>query len=526
MPFNASGIFERLYSWVADRDNGVKIRADRMDQEMDGFKDAINTITANQFPQRGGVRGVAGSSTEPSYTFDVDRDTGMYRKGSNNLGFTVGGTLAGEFKPDLSLDLQGKLLMDGEDVITKSGDTAVFGFQIDVPANKYAFTTDPTSYGLHMKNSDLVGLNKLVFSDATGASEGIAFKRHGATDPGYSLLRTASDQQLHYHPEMGEDGYEVFHDGNRDATPFLRTDAANPTIRMGTGSADNFDGIKYDEAGNAFRFFADQNPDTATPIFEVDKESGVSVNGVTISDQNGKLNASNLNSGTVANARLPASMQTTRLHLTATNDASETSTLNALTLGSLTGDFAKFDTNEVISRSGGTVSTVFWDQVFQKNSDLQKKYFGTDSGADAHITGENFDGDTGVSLLDCHVHRHAIGDTAIFNLRLLIGGFSKQVDSDATFTFRFDIGAFMAAQNWDRPNIVDGGYGIAHGAFARNGGADFPRVPFYASLSPHSSGTYPNTFYFSNSDRTSFSSVSDAADRLNLSAMFVTRISD
>jgi len=56
MPFNTSGIFERLYSWVADRDNGVEIRADRMDQEMDGFKDAINTITGNQFPQRGGVK--------------------------------------------------------------------------------------------------------------------------------------------------------------------------------------------------------------------------------------------------------------------------------------------------------------------------------------------------------------------------------------------------------------------------------------------------------------------------------------
>lgn len=492
MPFNASGVFQRLFNWRNDRDAGVKILAERMDQEMDGIVDGINTLVRGEFSFKGPVTGVFGTAATPAYSFQEDPDTGVYRVATNSFGFSVGGSAVARFHSDLRAEFKGR---------------------VDVVANQFSFMDDPTSYGLHMKNSDLVGLNKLVFSDPTGTSEGIAFKRH--TDTDYSLLRTDGSENLTYHPTMGGAGYTV-----------LLANVAQPTIQMGSNTADNFDGIKYDEAGNAFRFFADQNPDTATPIFEVDKESGVSVNGVTISDQNGKLNASNLNSGTVANARLPASMQTTRLHLTATNDASEASTFNALTLGSLTGDFAKFDTNEVISRSGGTVSTVFWDQVFQKNSDLQKKYFGTDNGADAHITGENFDGDTGVSLLDCHVHRHAIGDTAIFNLRLLIGGFSKQVDSDATFTFRFDIGAFMAAQNWDRPNIVDGGYGAAQGAFAKDGGADFPRVPFYASLSHKTASTYPNTFYFSNSDRTSFSSVSDAADRLNLSAMFVTRISD
>lgn len=52
----SNGVFSRLYSWVTDRDNSVKIRADRMDAEMDGFatglsacilKDGTQTITAN-----------------------------------------------------------------------------------------------------------------------------------------------------------------------------------------------------------------------------------------------------------------------------------------------------------------------------------------------------------------------------------------------------------------------------------------------------------------------------------------------
>lgn len=56
MAFNGSGVFQRLYNWVTDRDNSIKIRADRMDAEMDGFatglsncvtKDGQTSITAN-----------------------------------------------------------------------------------------------------------------------------------------------------------------------------------------------------------------------------------------------------------------------------------------------------------------------------------------------------------------------------------------------------------------------------------------------------------------------------------------------
>jgi hypothetical protein len=46
MAFNGSGAFVRLYNWVADRNAAIKIRADRMDAEMDGFATGLsNTIT-------------------------------------------------------------------------------------------------------------------------------------------------------------------------------------------------------------------------------------------------------------------------------------------------------------------------------------------------------------------------------------------------------------------------------------------------------------------------------------------------
>lgn len=56
MSFNGSGVFLRLYSWVNDAAANIKIRADRMDNEMDGFatglstcltKDGQTTVTAN-----------------------------------------------------------------------------------------------------------------------------------------------------------------------------------------------------------------------------------------------------------------------------------------------------------------------------------------------------------------------------------------------------------------------------------------------------------------------------------------------
>lgn len=42
MAYNGAGIFSRLYSWVTDRNNAVKIEAERMDDEFDGIADALS----------------------------------------------------------------------------------------------------------------------------------------------------------------------------------------------------------------------------------------------------------------------------------------------------------------------------------------------------------------------------------------------------------------------------------------------------------------------------------------------------
>lgn len=46
MPYNGTGTFTRVYNWVQDALNGIKIRADRMDAEFDGVATALsNCIT-------------------------------------------------------------------------------------------------------------------------------------------------------------------------------------------------------------------------------------------------------------------------------------------------------------------------------------------------------------------------------------------------------------------------------------------------------------------------------------------------
>lgn len=79
MAFNGSGTFARLYNWVNDAAAAIKIRADRMDAEMDGFatglstcitKDGQTTLTAN-IPFAGFKITGYGSGSAPTSRTDV-----------------------------------------------------------------------------------------------------------------------------------------------------------------------------------------------------------------------------------------------------------------------------------------------------------------------------------------------------------------------------------------------------------------------------------------------------------------------
>lgn len=93
MPFSG-GVFTRLYSWVTDRNNLIKINAPRMDAEFDGIATALNAIVSQSQAFTGQVKATDGTAALPGYTFDTDTDTGLYRAGANALGFVTGGVEA------------------------------------------------------------------------------------------------------------------------------------------------------------------------------------------------------------------------------------------------------------------------------------------------------------------------------------------------------------------------------------------------------------------------------------------------
>lgn len=100
MGFNGSGVFVRLHSWIDDRNNGIKITADRHDAEDDGFaagltntiaKDGQSTTTA-RIPLAVGASLNDGAVGAPSLNFISDTNTGIWRIGADNIGVGVGGS--------------------------------------------------------------------------------------------------------------------------------------------------------------------------------------------------------------------------------------------------------------------------------------------------------------------------------------------------------------------------------------------------------------------------------------------------
>lgn len=93
MPFNPSGVFQRLYRWVTDRDNSIPIDSTRMDAEMDGMVTGINQIVNGTQAFTGTIKGPTGTSATPAFTFSNDPDTGMYRGLADTVGFSAGGAI-------------------------------------------------------------------------------------------------------------------------------------------------------------------------------------------------------------------------------------------------------------------------------------------------------------------------------------------------------------------------------------------------------------------------------------------------
>lgn len=110
MAFNGSGIFERLYNFVNDRDASVPIEAPRMDAELDGIatglsncitKDGQTTATA-VVPFSAGISPshiLIGNGTlaEPAIRFASNPTKGIYHFATDSGGLVAGGAVVIEW---------------------------------------------------------------------------------------------------------------------------------------------------------------------------------------------------------------------------------------------------------------------------------------------------------------------------------------------------------------------------------------------------------------------------------------------
>lgn len=97
MPFTSSGVFQRLYNWRNDRDGGVKILAERMDQEMDGIVGGLNDVLQGNAPFKAPIKGVTGTAASPAFTFEEHTGDGFFRKSDGSIGVSIGGAEVGAF---------------------------------------------------------------------------------------------------------------------------------------------------------------------------------------------------------------------------------------------------------------------------------------------------------------------------------------------------------------------------------------------------------------------------------------------
>lgn len=336
MPFDGSGNFSRTYNWEQDRDNGIRILAQRMDGEFDNFAGGLNQtflrngIVPMSAPLNMGQNSIvglaAGSLGNLGLRFGDDPGSGLYLNGIgkptlatgginvlevNNAGAVVTGTLSST----------GMLSENGSRVWTAAtlnpGNYAQLGgatftglvkstntiwapeFKIDTPYgsvnNLQQGTGDGASYTLY--NIALNAWYGLGMKTYDGSVNGFYDARAGVWDtkgvprvngtpvwypgnfnPGnYALLSGAT-----FTGDVRATGHSL------DNTAYFAKDGAgNPILNM-----DANDYIQYNRTANAFSFvIANTFQASVDSSGTVAARSNVTVNG------NNVWHAGNLNPG-------------------------------------------------------------------------------------------------------------------------------------------------------------------------------------------------------------------------------------
>ena len=180
MAFNGSGTFVRLYSWANDKANNIKVRADRMDNEMSGMatglstcitKDGQTTVTANLPMASYKHTGVANGSSRTDYCALGQAQDAM-------LNWVVAGGTSDAITATYSPAITS--LTDGQLCCVRAG-----------AANT---TTTPTfaPNGLTARTITKEGAGALVIGDIKGVNHELLL-RYQSSGPRWELLNPAKN---------------------------------------------------------------------------------------------------------------------------------------------------------------------------------------------------------------------------------------------------------------------------------------------------------------------------------------------
>jgi hypothetical protein len=179
MPFDGSGNFTRVHNWQQDRDNGIRIVADRHDQEDDNFAQGFNQafLRNGVVPMSGAlnmngnsIRGIAGGGAgQPTITSVLDPTSGYFSPAPAQLGIAIAGQQRGLWTA-AGLAVNGIISVTGDVTV---GGNLVFTGNLSVPGT-LSVTGVSTFTGKTTHNGGIQSTTGVFSGAITGTSMGLS----------------------------------------------------------------------------------------------------------------------------------------------------------------------------------------------------------------------------------------------------------------------------------------------------------------------------------------------------------------
>lgn len=293
MPFDGSGTFTRVHRWQDDRDNGIRILADRHDAEDDNFATAFNQtflrtgivpMTGNLSMNGNSIVGIkGGTAASPSLRWELDPMTGFYQPAPQQLAIAIngvqrmlwtatGGNFDGNVTTTGNVTVGGTLGVTGNftgsNVILSGNLSAVNGsFTGQVAASTGVFSSSISATSLVTTSDEGLRMRGTApyFSwyNAAGTTR-LGYMQHNGTN---IILANEAAGNIQFNNYLGV--------GVAPATQFHAKAAAWPTLRLEKSSVGFWD-VSVGQGGAGGNSFS-INVNGGPALFEVNTDGTTTV---------------------------------------------------------------------------------------------------------------------------------------------------------------------------------------------------------------------------------------------------------